>query len=66
MVYTVPHYIAGHTYTETTAPSHDIHNPAFGETIGHVGFASRSTCDKAVAAAKEADDEGRARSQGRS
>ncbi len=54
MVYTVPHYIAGHTYTETTTNNHEVHNPAFGETIGHVGFASIATCDKAVAAAKEA------------
>ncbi len=54
MVYTVPHYIAGKTCAETTTKSHDIHNPAYGETIGHVNFASRATCDNAVAAAKEA------------
>ena len=54
MVYTVPHYLAGNTYIEKTTKGHDIHNPAFGETIGHVDFASIDTCNKAVAIAKEA------------
>ncbi len=54
MVYTVPHYLAGNTHTETTTKSHEIHNPAFGETIGIVNFASVATCNKAVAIAKEA------------
>ena len=45
MVYTVPHFIAGKTYTETTTKIHEIHNPAFGETIGQVNFASTATCD---------------------
>ena len=54
MVYTVPHYIAGHAFTEASAESHDINNPAFGEVIGRVDFASKNTCDRAVAVAKEA------------
>ena len=54
MVYTVPHFIAGKKYTEATTKSHDIHNPAFGETIGRVDFASIATCDEVVATAKEA------------
>lgn len=54
MVYKVPHYIAGNAFIETTTKSYDIHNPAFGETIGQVSFASKTTCDKAIATAKEA------------
>lgn len=54
MVYTVPHYIAGNKYTESTATGNDIHNPAYGETIGRVDYASKNCCDKTVAAAKEA------------
>lgn len=53
MGYTVPHYIAGKTFTEATT-SHDIYNPALGEIIGQVNFASTVTCNNAVAAAKEA------------
>jgi malonate-semialdehyde dehydrogenase (acetylating)/methylmalonate-semialdehyde dehydrogenase len=54
MVYTVPHYLAGNTYIETTTKSHDIYNPAFGEPIGLVHFASIATCNKAITIAKEA------------
>ena len=54
MVYVVPHFIAGSTYSETTTQHHNIYNPAQGQVIGHVHFASRKTCDKAVASAKEA------------
>lgn len=55
MVYTVPHYLAGNVFKETMATkSFDIHNPAVGETIGHVNFASIETCNKAVTVAKEA------------
>lgn len=54
MVYTVPHYIAGQHFTETTAQTHLIYNPALGEVIGHVGFASNATCDRAISTAKEA------------
>lgn len=54
MGYTVPHFIAGCKFTETTSKSHDIYNPAFGETIGQVNFASTATCNNAIAAAKKA------------
>lgn len=54
MVYTVPHYIADNTHIDTTTKSHDIYNPAFGEVIGQVGFASIATCDKTIAVAKDA------------
>ena len=54
MTYTVPHYLGGNAHTEETTKKHGIYNPAFGETIGHVDFASIATCDKAVAIAKEA------------
>lgn len=54
MVYTVPHYIAGKSLTDSNEKDHTIYNPAFGEAIGHVGFANHAACDKAVAAAKEA------------
>lgn len=54
MVYTVPHFIAGEKQQDTTPQAHPIHNPASGEIIGHVGFATKNTCDKTVAAAKEA------------
>lgn len=54
MVYTVPHYIAGHAFTDTTTKTHEIYNPANGEAIGQVNFASTLTCENAVAAAKNA------------
>ena len=54
MVYMVPHYIAGKLYSETTTKHHDIYNPAVGEIIGQVGFASSATTDKAVSVAKKA------------
>ena len=54
MVYAVPHFINGSTWSEAATQHHDIYNPALGEIIGKVGFASPSTCDKAVAAAKKA------------
>lgn len=54
MVYSVPHYIAGATYAQTATKPKEIYNPAFGEVIGQVHFASIATCDKAITAAKEA------------
>lgn len=53
MVYTVPHYIAGHSLIEST-PGREIYNPAHGEVIGKVNFAHATLCDKAIAAAKSA------------
>lgn len=54
MAYNVPHYIGGQLITETNTEAHTIYNPALGESIGEVHFASKATCDKAVAVAKEA------------
>ncbi|WP_133128577.1 CoA-acylating methylmalonate-semialdehyde dehydrogenase [Legionella nagasakiensis] len=54
MIYTVPHYIAGKTHTEKTDQCHTIHNPALGETIGEVFFASQAICNQAVTAAQQA------------
>ena len=54
MGYKVPHHIGGQLVNETNTESHPIYNPAIGETIGQVHFASKATCDKAVAIAKEA------------
>jgi len=54
MVYTVPHYIAGQAFTETTNSGQELYNPAHGEIIGRVNFANAVICDKAVAAAKAA------------
>jgi malonate-semialdehyde dehydrogenase (acetylating)/methylmalonate-semialdehyde dehydrogenase len=52
MIYTVPHYINGQSYVESDTHDHMIYNPAFGEVIGQVGFASHAACDKAIATAK--------------
>ena len=54
MVYTVPHYIGGKLYTESTPEFREIKNPAIGETIGRVDFATIATCNHAVATAKKA------------
>lgn len=54
MPYIVPHYIAGKTTLEPNKKNHVIYNPARGEAIGQVDFASMATCDNAVAAAKHA------------
>lgn len=54
MGYSVPHYIAGSAFTDTSTKSHNIYNPAFGEIIGQVHFASTATCNNAVASAKKA------------
>lgn len=54
MVYCVPHYINGKPLIEKTSPHSLIHNPASGEVIGQVPFASISTCDKAITTATDA------------
>lgn len=54
MGYNVPHYIDGQLINESNTETHPIYNPALGETIGQVHFASKELCDKAVATAKEA------------
>jgi len=54
MGYTVPHYVDGQPVNEANTESHSIYNPALGESIGQVNFASKALCDKAVAVAKKA------------
>ncbi|CAM2841624.1 CoA-acylating methylmalonate-semialdehyde dehydrogenase [Legionella worsleiensis] len=54
MGYNVPHFIGGQLITESNTEAHPVFNPALGETIGQVHFASKSLCDKAVTTAKEA------------
>ncbi len=54
MSYTVPHHIGGQLVNETNPENLPIHNPALGEVIGQVHFASKATCDQAVATAKKA------------
>lgn len=54
MSYTVPHYLNGQWVNETTAEHQSIYNPAQGEVIGRVYFASKQTIDNTVAVAKDA------------
>lgn len=54
MGYTVPHYIDGKAVIETNTTSSPIYNPALGETIGQVYFASNTTCDNAISTARKA------------
>lgn len=54
MGYSVPHHIGGQLVNEEGPQTHSIYNPAHGEVIGHVPFASDALCDKTVAIAKEA------------
>ncbi|KTC93870.1 CoA-acylating methylmalonate-semialdehyde dehydrogenase [Legionella cincinnatiensis] len=54
MGYIVQHYIDGQLLNETNTTGHSIYNPALGEVIGQVHFASKSLCDNAIAAAKKA------------
>jgi len=54
MGYIVQHYIDGQLINETNTTCHSVYNPALGEVIGQVYFASQSLCDSAIAAAKKA------------
>ena len=54
MVYTVPHYISGHSVIEHVPSRGMIYNPAMGVVIGHVDFANEALCDKVIASAKTA------------
>lgn len=54
MSYTIPHYISGKPVVVSTQKPHIIYNPALGEPIGQVHFASTKTCEQAVSAAKKA------------
>lgn len=50
----IPHHIGGQLLHETHTESQPVFNPAYGEIIGTVYFASKATCDKTVALAKKA------------
>lgn len=55
MSYTVPHIIAGTSRLESACSlSHPITNPATGDVIGRVPFASRALCMEAVENARKA------------
>lgn len=54
MGYKVPHHIGGQLVSENNTQSQSIYNPAYGEVIGEVHFASKDLCNKTVATAKEA------------
>mgnify|MGYP006369306835 FL=1 len=54
MAYTVPHYIDGLSIIEPSSQNNAIYNPASGDIIGRVDFASKALCDKTIAAAKTA------------
>lgn len=54
MLYSVPHYINGRAYHDDTCAMSPIHNPALGEPVGQVGFATQATCQQALKSAKEA------------
>lgn len=54
MVYIIPHFIGGQSIKETHTASHPIFNPALGEVVGQVHFASKLLCDKAISSAKAA------------
>jgi malonate-semialdehyde dehydrogenase (acetylating)/methylmalonate-semialdehyde dehydrogenase len=54
MGYSVPHHINGQLVNESSNEGQAVYNPATGEAIGQVHFASKSTCDKTIAIAKEA------------
>lgn len=53
MSYLVPHYINGKTVQENAGILHNIYNPALGEAIGQVYFATKDLCDKTIVAAKD-------------
>ncbi|MGC1183102.1 CoA-acylating methylmalonate-semialdehyde dehydrogenase [Legionella sp.] len=54
MGYLVQHYVGGKIINESSTASHPIYNPALGELIGQVHFASQALCDKTITTAKEA------------
>lgn len=54
MSYTVQHFVGGQLINDPSTPSHPIYNPALGEVIGQVHFASQSLCDQTIKTAKDA------------
>ena len=57
---TVSHWIDGKPYAATSGRSGPVMNPATGEVVAEVGFASAADVDRAVASAKAASIEWRA------
>lgn len=53
-MYNIPHIIAGESIHESHGPQHVIYNPATGQPIGAVAFATPALCDRTIATAKEA------------
>lgn len=62
---TVSHWIDGKAYASTSGRSGAVMNPATGEVIAEVGFATAAEVDRAVASAKAAAREWRATSLSR-
>lgn len=56
MSYTVPHFINGQKHQDKNGQAHPLHNPATGQVIGQVYYASDSLCEKAISAAKTAGE----------
>ncbi|MFT4058476.1 MAG: CoA-acylating methylmalonate-semialdehyde dehydrogenase [Legionella sp.] len=54
MGYIIQHYLGGQSINENNTPSHPVYNPALGETVGQVHFASKVLCEKAIMAATKA------------
>lgn len=54
MSYIIHHYLGGQLINETSTPSHPVYNPAIGEPIGQIHFASKALCEKAISTAKQA------------
>ncbi|MDF1756797.1 MAG: CoA-acylating methylmalonate-semialdehyde dehydrogenase [Legionellaceae bacterium] len=54
MPYDVPHFIGGELCLEPQENNKTLYNPATGEVIGKVDFASDATCNRAVSLAHDA------------
>lgn len=54
MVYTVPHFIEGKAYIDSSLPSLPITNPTLGEAIGQIYIANQHVCEQAIASAQRA------------
>ena len=54
MTYLVPHYINGRIHKDDSDAMSLIYNPAVGDNIGQVGFATEETCQLALRSAQDA------------
>lgn len=50
----ISHFIAGSSHSEPSASLHPVYNPALGQVVRHVAFASPATVQAAVTAAQQA------------